>query len=107
MLAPNPVYTELERARNLIADKTRWGQGLLCDTRGRVCAIGALGIRLDTPVYDEQTQKACQLLGAAANELFGRGVVYVNDGLGHAAVLRMYERALFLASTSPPSTEGE
>jgi hypothetical protein len=99
----------LIEGRALIADRLQWTQGQYartmdgsgvparCDSAVSFCATGAL-LRADAPsrgyapsvVYHE----ADDALTQAGRELFGVSAVAVNDDLGHAAVLRMYDRAI-------------
>ena len=61
------------------------------------CAWGALALNAKNVAWSIESA-AEVYLNAAANELYGaRTVAIVNDGLGHAAVLRMYDRAIELA----------
>jgi hypothetical protein len=94
----------LKAARALIADPARWQRQDFADTwvcdpnASKFCAIGAAyhvaGVR---PTSDEQTQEirvAHDTLYGAAHELYGRGIIDVNDNIGHAAVMRCYDAAI-------------
>lgn len=118
MLAPSQTVQDLQRARNLIADPKKWCQGGLTrlidgrlshsrdSTRHGVafCAIGAL-------VVTDTEHSVGHLLDQAALDLFPklreadglRPAAMVNDDLGHAAVLRMYDRAIELAMSGNSS----
>ena len=109
----------LRAARERIADKEHWAQGRLAvDARNREvppndpraerwCAIGALCRVADAPntsrlwtepgaprVYGHLIAAAEDELGNAQDSL--EAVMGINDGPGHRAVLRLYDRAIAL-----------
>lgn len=98
---------QLRDARELLADPTRWTQGSYArDARGYRalpeareaacwCALGAL-LR-PALEWDVTLVWGHLLLRRAAKEIFDRTPDWVNDVLGHADVLRMYDRAIELA----------
>lgn len=106
MLAPNPVVSGLTAARNLIADPDHWVRGTLArdehrrdvDPRSsaaiRFCAQGAL-LRVGLKVSDYG--RADELLMMASRQLHGMGYVEVNDGIGHRAIIAVFELAIQMA----------
>lgn len=95
---------DLRKAQDLIRDPSKWTQGSFAKTKdgeelvngydaGAVCwcAYGATEF-----VSGQFTSAAEDYLRVAANEL-GKSVVKVNDEDGHAAVMRLYDRAIELA----------
>ncbi|MEM7223746.1 MAG: hypothetical protein AAF495_12245 [Pseudomonadota bacterium] len=101
----------LVQARNLISDKTRWCRCALAQdeaergvnpsdaTARKWCAVGALEhcsptVGLYKAAYD--------LLLKAAGSLYHRRLDFVNDELGHEAVLEVYNRAIELARQEGP-----
>lgn len=92
MLKPNNSTTKnLIHARELIADKKNWCQGHGGEYRGRVCAVVAVHSTKTDPASGEV---ACEMLRDASMELFGKTTINVNDTLGHAAVMQVYDRAI-------------
>lgn len=99
----------LRRARALIADPEHWCTGDWARDAAligahpkdanacRWCASGALMAASDQP------DGAGWVLTAAAHSLYAAEVIAVNDDLGHAAVLAMYDRAIALAESEPES----
>jgi len=100
----------LEAARDLIANPARWTQGDFARDEGGVgvnadngdavcwCAVG--GVRKVAESIGELYEPNI-LLDRASGELYPESesnVVWVNDRLGHDAVLRVYDRAIELAS---------
>lgn len=95
----------LRKAKELIADPARWCQGKsACDEHGVVrslkdqeavafCAEGALGRISDDPWRYRLVPLMCQ----AARELYCYDHIYVNDQLGHGAVMKVFDRAIELA----------
>lgn len=93
----------LEAARALIADPKLWTTGAAArDVAGRRvdpasldavcwCALGAL--RAVDPDIDEGHQ-AARALRASGAKLYVLAPFLVNDNLGHAAVLAMYDDAI-------------
>jgi hypothetical protein len=99
----------LRAARRLIADPERWSQGSL-DADGRFCAIGALA-----QVRSYSTTTARLWLDYAAGQmgkelqdepLFGpcdpSAAMWINDYVGHAAILECFDRAIRLAERYEP-----
>ena len=95
-------------ARAKIADKTNWCQENSAVNSHRIpvhptnsnacawCALGALEAASPPHSYGSN------LLYEAAYATHGlRSVVEVNDALGHAAVLQMYDAAIKLAGETP------
>ncbi len=92
----------LTQARELIADRSRWTAGSFARTSDGTpstsaegtcwCARGALrkvaGFEHERQLTDILNLAAVQAL----NER--RGIVYVNDRLGHEAVLKVYDYAI-------------
>lgn len=108
MLAPSQTVQDLQRARNLIADPAVWVAGSpACDDFH--CAITAdLFVRGIADPNDDGSGwiNVSPYLIMAAGELLPEAercgaphhwVWRVNDSLGHAAALRMYDRAIQLA----------
>jgi len=95
--------TVLQRARARIADREKWCRGRLGDGRGRCCAEGALReVVLGSPTAsvfgNHEWIAVWRLLAKAARRLSpDHGPIDVNDLLGHAAVLEMYDIAILLA----------
>lgn len=90
------VARELIAAKKRIEDSDNWCQGAISTDDGRMCAYGALGMT---------SIAACvQLLDDAAKALFPdvcerkRSALapapWVNDTVGHAAVMAMYDHAI-------------
>lgn len=91
--------------RKLIEDPARWTQGHLArDAEGnktaminagvRWCAAGAV-CRVDNQFLDiNACTNAWSALNEAARKLHKRPVVWVNDELGHEAVLKVYDLAI-------------
>lgn len=92
----------LVAARALISDPERWTTGVparaedgrMCDPDApaavRWCAMGAL--LAVGPIED--SQHPYNALWGAAMTIYDTGVVTVNEDLGHAAVLRLYDYAI-------------
>lgn len=97
MLATNPVTTNLLRARELIADEKNWCTYALQQTRYGVkqyCAWGALEEVSHT--MDEE-----RILRRASDELYYESPAVVNNTMGHAAVMAMFDRAIKLSFAEP------
>ena len=102
---------KLRRAKALIEDPENWCQGIYArDAKGLAlksrevatdgvafCAIGALVRATQNRDVVWVDGKETKKLWEAAKELFGHAPARVNDNLGHAAVMHMYERAIELA----------
>jgi len=96
------VVEVLRAAKERISDPERLAQGVSArDREGNrcdyeeafsFCALGTLEFESDR-LYPE----AVELLDEAARERHGAAVHVVNDRLGHAATMAMYDRAIELA----------
>lgn len=90
-----PVEARLREARALIADGSRWCQGVW-GVSGSRCALGALCFPTEAGNYLE----CADLLDEAARRLYGwkngtfRPIIGVNDAIGHDAVMSCYEWAI-------------
>lgn len=96
----------LREARALIEAPERWTTGALARhvndnpigpreaNAACWCALGAVQ-RFTADGSDEQVEAVAYLQCAAAAD--GDWIVYINDHVGHDAVLRMYDRAIALA----------
>ena len=102
------VVETLISARALIADPTRWTRYRLARTDTgkpvevanpaacRFCAVGAIArVTGRRPVSGDESYH----LSRAAHRLFGQDIVNVNDILGHAEVLRVYDEAIASAKS--------
>jgi hypothetical protein len=97
----------LKAAKALIADPERWTvreYAIKADSSPawgyetdacKWCALGALQYVLLSRVTGGTQPRL--LLDSVANGLHDEGVTGVNDDLGHAAVMRMYDKAIELA----------
>lgn len=98
MLKPPSTTTQnLIKARELIADEKNWCQGAYSKGH-RHCARSALGIAANK--YDPNSEVFVTLDRAAMEMVGGSGSLgsmVVNDTLGHAATLRMFDRAIELS----------
>lgn len=94
MLSTNPVTTTLIKAREMIADPARWTQFRLhSPERMAHCALGAVEIAANHDWRREWS--TIKRLHCAAQEIFGfADAVRVNNCLGHAATLQMFDRAI-------------
>ena len=84
-----PITRELIAAKKRIENEDDWCRGSY-HRDGALCAAAALG-------YPFKTGEALHALIAAAQELepdAGLPVLYINDTLGHAAVMQMYDHAI-------------
>lgn len=99
------VFFYLLAGRTVIADKANWTQNVFARDEHNVivvdienplavkfCAIGAL--KFVDEVSEIISDKAEDLLMVASFRLFQYGIVDVNDELGHAKVLKVYELAM-------------
>lgn len=99
----------LINARALIADPAHWTRGTLaCDANGRTvewhdqsatkwCAMGAIYRAAYDLVGDQR--EATRIGDEVAktvrpNRWFGGGLPVINDARGHAAVLKVFDKAL-------------
>ena len=114
----------LTQALEIISDPKRWTQhtfakalnganvSYLNDEAVKFCATGAI-FKLVKWTGDCHVPAATWLDEAAMQLFFGTetppgGAIYVNDYLGHAAVVRMFERAIELARAAvQPKPEEE
>jgi len=113
----NTGYDVLLKARKLIAEPAQWtqkygarnrqGYPVNCDDDDAVCwcALGAISKCTYSLDIAEDTIAALELTSA---RMFGRTVAGVNDHLGHAAILQVFDAALAKASPTPvsPAQEG-
>lgn len=101
------ALTVLREARELISDPKRWTTGFFAkdadgrdvwwDYSGAVCwcAIGALNKVAGAPEPHTAARKALRI---GSERAFGEtDPTLVNDGLGHVAVLRMFDAAIAFA----------
>lgn len=98
----NPAVENLQAARNLIADPEKWCQGKEQTDDGRVCAVRAVwatGANLNARRALDKAARQLYWHEEAGEPLWP--AVRVNDDLGHAAVLRMFDRAIELALNDP------
>jgi hypothetical protein len=94
----------LESARNLIADRSHWGQGSLYNEHsGRFCALGAIGraigVELDDLDYDlpeQPIKRLARVLGWEEAELSDPvDVIYeYNDKMPHDCVIAAFDKAI-------------
>jgi hypothetical protein len=91
----NPIARELIAAKKRIENSENWCRGAF-ELNGRMCALGALLM---------SKQNAIPVLRRSAKELFGLAAVQVNDYLGHAAVMQMYDLAISKALSQSPTSE--
>lgn len=82
----------LIRARNLISNKNHWTREIEDNGYGRYCAVGAVkAVTKDMTRWDTAVNR----LNNVSRELFGTGVVTVNDRKdGHRNVMRVYAEAI-------------
>lgn len=100
MLATNPVTANLIKARELIADESKWttpDKPTFCE-RGHYCAEHALSFAMggnaDGYAYNS-VERDCLIRAARAQGKIDPSAV--NDVLGHAAVMQMFNRAIELS----------
>lgn len=90
-----PMARTLIDAKKLIEDPTKWRRGMY-EAGGRMCAVGALMTAAHTPqflsYYLDKT--LFDTLSGAAHELYGTNILSVNDHIGHAAVMAVYDHAI-------------
>jgi hypothetical protein len=98
------VLDVLIKARSLIKDQNNWTQNAFArDDKGRrfnsidknavsFCAIGACYKVSDPDVADKATMK----LHKSAMTMFSQSVELVNDDLGHAEIMKVFDRAIVL-----------
>ncbi len=112
------VLRVLREARELIADKTRWTRRAFArshagleiaatDTRATCwCGAGAVMLKAGEDLTGSLAWPAWASLCRASRELFWREPQFVNDDLGHEAILQVFDAAIAaeqakLASPSP------
>ena len=92
----------LRDAKALIEDPSEWIQGQATDERGRHCAVGALWFaagfgeaELERDLLDSV---AAQLFPESRNRVVGEMKIsplpWVNDNLGHEAVMQVFDKAI-------------
>jgi hypothetical protein len=99
------VVTLLTQAKNRIADRNHWTTGWLArDKHGTEvesdhidatywCAFGALF--REAKSYNRDSATTAQVaLNEAAWKLYSSRLEHVNDGIGHEAVLKVYDQAI-------------
>lgn len=95
----SPTALNLMKARALIEDESNWCRNGLRRSQ-RLCAEASLMKALGLPIRrttDLSVHDEIRFLNAAATEREGRCAYEVNDELGHAATLEMFDRAIELA----------
>jgi hypothetical protein len=110
----NETANILRRARDLIADPSRWTQWAMARDANnhdvahisaaepvKFCALGAWRKIMGIGLFDVEPP-ITDYLYAAAYELFNTCPESVNDDQGHSAVMRMYARAIEMAEHSSP-----
>lgn len=88
----NDHAKRLIKAKSLIENPENWCQRAI-EWEGRRCALGAL-LEVTQPI---DVGDLCSYVDRAANEFDGRNIVQVNNELGHAATMQMFDRAIMLA----------
>lgn len=93
--APSTKTANLIKAREMIADEKDWSRGLPERSRGdgsyQRCAANAL-----FTVYGNAADANVQLISfeKIAFSMFGMPITKVNDNLGHAAVMQLFDKAI-------------
>lgn len=99
----------LKAAKELIADPARWCQesyamddtGVAEVSDGAACRFCAVGARLRILASEDNTTQTWTATGvfleSSAHQKYGSGITYVNDHVGHEAVMKCYDRAIELA----------
>jgi hypothetical protein len=86
------IAKELIEAKKRIENPENWCAGRFGFGSGRLCALGA--IFAGRPV-GETLHATIRALDDAADESFRKGgAISVNDDLGHAAVMQLYDHAI-------------
>lgn len=97
----------LTEARSIIADPAQWATGTFArDVKGEAvdpitsdavcfCALGAL-YKSSGRYFDIYKSKIApnRLLVSSAFHLYGKSLPFVNDRLGHSAVMAVYDYAI-------------
>jgi len=98
---PGTVSQILINGRKYLGDEDNWCQhksriatGMWLRRHERFCATGYIAHKTSSR---ELSQKAMEFLSNASWECYGRSPIYVNDNHGHEAVLRVYDKAIFMA----------
>ncbi len=93
------IPSVLRRAKALIDTPDRWCKGARRNDEGQLCARGAMLVatRGTTSGPYRLTGPARTYLRLAAQEQGYFCEVYLNDGGDHAAVMKMFDRAIALA----------
>lgn len=102
--SPEAQLTLLREARAYVADKRRWCKRTMSKRSrlpwrpARACGLGAV---LLVPLVDDATGDTMPVrlmaqsrLNAMSNRLYGWNMGQVNDVLGHAEMLRVYDYAI-------------
>jgi hypothetical protein len=80
----------LQKAQDLIRDRKDWCRGTYHDETGlRFCAVGACQY-----ADEHEWPRLEMLLNMSAYELYFSTVVTVNDIMGHAAVMTVFDHAI-------------
>lgn len=99
---PSSTTANLIAAKALIANEEDWGCGApdSARARGRPCALEALrivlGLGSGLASWDADSPER-RLLDYAANLMYGLRTWQVNDRIGHAAVMQVYDRAIAMS----------
>lgn len=88
------VVLALMRAKQRIEDPANWCQGE-ASSKHRRCAIGAIELEF-LDAADVLDSAAIELFNLDTADLKQCPVAWVNDILGHAAVMACYDRAIAL-----------
>lgn len=80
-----PIAKELIAAKKRIENPKHWWDGTPTTIKRGDCAVSSLGLAA-------VEERRC--LRHSAEELFGMGTMSVNDTLGHAAVMQIYDHAI-------------
>lgn len=111
MSDPQQVLKVLRAAKDSIADERNWtNDGVLCDTTGRICALGAVGRALGISdemlrdqgngTYDSLEKQPAVIALAKASESNAAdptvAVYRANDRQHHADVLALFDKAIAL-----------
>ena len=99
----------LEKAKAIIEDPKNWCQHVFAsdlegkevleleDTAYRWCAVGAFIRANGSYTYSCDSEVEFECLDSAAGKIISyyvSKITYVNDNLGHAAVMKMYDLAI-------------
>lgn len=104
LLAARARIEPIERWTQGSSAKDALGHGVRPHSPTAVCWCAYGSLDLETPYGTHAiVAEVLRIFDSAAMELFGEAPHHVNDDLGHAAVLRIYDRAIALAEQSDPS----